>query len=75
MVERDNSMDSEPPVSIKSTDSNLKGLNENGRKRPFLIGVAGGTCCGKVSIAVTQQMLDVGVHLLYTRTDFLSHII
>ena len=54
MVERDDAMDSEPPVSIKSTDSNLKVVNGYGRKRPFLIGVAGGTCCGKVSIAVTQ---------------------
>lgn len=30
--------------------ANLRVLDEKEKKKPFFIGVAGGTCCGKVSM-------------------------
>ena len=38
------------PVHRESVAGNLDVPIEKGKKKPFIIGVAGGTCCGKVSI-------------------------
>ena len=39
-----------PAVQGPKINANMKVSDEKGRKKPFLIGVAGGTCCGKVSV-------------------------
>ena len=49
MAEEDKIFNGETAVIGKSVDTNLSVPNEKERKKPFLIGVAGGTCCGKVS--------------------------
>ena len=49
MAEEEETFNGEAAVIGKSDGTNLIVPNEKERKRPFLIGVAGGTCCGKVS--------------------------
>ena len=48
MAEDEKSVNGEKAVHRISVETNVIFPNEKERKKPFVIGVAGGTCCGKV---------------------------
>eukprot|EP00795_Rhopilema_esculentum_P010573 gene10573-19308_t len=55
----DVSMEARVPVSKETLKTSFKVPTDQERKRPFLIGVAGGTCCGKSEVC-KKILKDLG---------------